>query len=79
MIVNPGSTPVRLIPLHSLSGLANPIDRPPLFLGEDGIVYALHGVEEPIRPGDLILGEYRAFERINDSNLTDDLSDFEFE
>jgi hypothetical protein len=78
MIVNPGSTPVRLIPLRTLSGSADPIDRPPLFLGDDGIVYALHGVEEPIRPGDLILGDYRAFEGINDSYLADDLSDFEF-
>ena len=77
MIVNPGAKPVRLVQLGSLNGSTNPVHRPPLFLGDDGIVYALHGADEPLRPGDLLLGEHGAFERIEDPLLADELSDFE--
>lgn len=78
MIVNPGSTPVRLVPLHSFRGLAQTTSYPPLFIGENGIVYALHGAEEPVRFGDLLLGEYGAFERFDDTMLGDERSDLEF-
>jgi hypothetical protein len=79
MIINPGATPIRLVALHSFGGLANPTKRPPLFLGENGIVYALHGAEEPIRSGDLRLGAYGAFESFDVATLADDLSDLEIE
>jgi hypothetical protein len=63
MIVNPGSAPVRLVQLQSMSTPAGERNRPPLFLGDDGIVYALYGAEEPVRLGDLKLGPHGAFER----------------
>jgi len=77
MIVNPSSAPLRLSPIASLRGLSGLGQSPSLFLGDDGLIYALHGPEEPVHPGDLLLGADGAFHRIEDVDLGDDLADFE--
>lgn len=78
MIINPGSIPVRLSPITSLN-MPRPGNRLPLFLGEDGIIYALHGEDDPVRPGDLRLGDDGTFHRVSDPSLDDDLSDLELD
>lgn len=77
IIVNPGAAPVRLNPIASLRAPYHLGERRQLFLGGDGVIYALHDAEEPIRPGDLLLGEDGAFHRIEAAHLGDDLSDLE--
>jgi hypothetical protein len=56
MIVNPGATPVRLRPIAPLNSAYQPEQRPALFVGDNGVIYALQRPAEPVRPGDLILG-----------------------
>ena len=77
IIVNPSSAPVRLNPIASLKTPRLSGVSPSLFLGEDGVIYALHGPEEPIRPGDVLLGADGAFYPVQDSDLSDDLSDLD--
>ena len=77
MIVNPGSAPLRLSPTTPLSGSYGLGQSYSLFLGDDGVVYALHGPEEPVQPGDLRLGTDGAFHWVEDLDLGDDLADLE--
>ena len=77
MIVNPGSMPIRL---YAITALNNHQEASPhLFLGDDGVIYALHGREEPVRPGDFILRSSGECYRADMMNLGDDLADWETE
>jgi hypothetical protein len=61
IIVNP-RTAYRQSASGEQSGLKE-IERP-LFLGEDGTLYALYGADDPLQAGDLLLGEDGQFYRV---------------
>jgi len=71
MIVNPGPARAGLWPITPAHDLRQLGRSRTLFLGDDGVVYALYGPEEPVRSGDWQLGSNGRFSRLVEPSSDD--------